>query len=87
VNNGFMPATDDRLLRAYLGAEPSAAQSAVLKLMRILSDVREGAWGVMQAGVSELDFDFEGYATGHFERMGRAAAGAEFEGWLAAVGS
>jgi len=87
VNNGFMPATDDRLLRAYLGAEPSAAQSAVLKLMRILSDVREGAWGVMQAGVSELDFDFEGYAAGHFERMEHAAAGPDFEGWLAAVGS
>ncbi len=55
--------------------------------MRILSDVREAAWGVMQAQVSALEFDFEAYASEHFERMERAAGRAEFEGWLAAVGS
>ena len=30
--------------------------------MRVLSDAREAAWGVVQAEVSELDFDFDRYA-------------------------
>ncbi len=86
VNNDFLETTDNRLLRAYLGAAPSPAELAALKLMRVLSDVREGAWGVMQQQVSELEFDFAGYATEHFERMHAVAQGSEFGGWLAAVG-
>ena len=30
--------------------------------MRILSDAREAAWGIVQAEVSELEFDFDRYA-------------------------
>ena len=37
--------------------------------MRIMSDFREAMWGVVQAAVSELDFDFAGYADEHFERV------------------
>ncbi len=87
VNNDFLPTTDNRLLAAYLGEAPSQAERARLALMRVMSDVREGAWGVMQAQVSELEFDFEGYAAEHFERMRTtAAAGGEFEAWLAVAG-
>jgi thiamine kinase-like enzyme len=85
VNNDFLETTDNRLLRAYLGVPPSESETAALKLMRILSDVREGAWGVMQAQVSELEFDFDGYATEHFERMSAAALLPDFERWLAAA--
>jgi thiamine kinase-like enzyme len=85
VNNDFAPSTDNRLLAAYLGTAPSESQEATLKLMRILSDVREGAWGVMQAQVSELEFDFEGYAQEHFARMQAAAGEARFDRWLTAV--
>jgi thiamine kinase-like enzyme len=85
VNNDFGETTDNRLLNAYLGEAPSAAQTATLKLMRVLSDVREGAWGVMQAQVSELEFDFEGYAAQHFARMRAAVDGPELERWLTAV--
>ena len=36
----------------------------------------EGMWGVVQATVSELDFDFRGYAEEHLgARTGRGAAG------------
>ena len=42
--------------------------------MRLLSDAREGAWGVVQGVVSELDFDFDAYAARHFERLERAVA-------------
>jgi hypothetical protein len=35
--------------------------------------------------ISELEFDFEGYARAHFERMRSATESAEFEEWLAAA--
>ena len=67
VNNNLDDAAEDRLLTAYHGAAPSDSQRAALKLMRVLSDAREGAWGVVQAHVSELDFDFQRYGTDHFQ--------------------
>ena len=41
--------------------------------MRLMSDFREAMWGVVQSAISDLDFDFDGYATKHFERL-RATA-------------
>jgi thiamine kinase-like enzyme len=83
VNNGFDAAADDRLLRAYHGDSPTDAQRAALKLMRLLSDAREGAWGVVQGAISALDFDFAGYAEEHFERLRAVAERREFDDWLA----
>ena len=37
--------------------------SQALELMRFMSDFREAMWGVVQSAVSELDFDFDAYAT------------------------
>ena len=45
-----------------------------LELMLFMSDFREAMWGVVQGAVSELDFDFAGYAAEHFERMERTAS-------------
>ena len=42
-------------------ARRRAARRA-LKLFRFMSDFREAMWGVVQTSVSELDFDFPGYA-------------------------
>ena len=42
--------------------------------MRIMSDFREGMWGVVQGAVSELDFDFAGYAAEHLGRVAAALA-------------
>ncbi len=61
------------LLRVYAG-EPGDDGLAMLDLMRFMSDFREAMWGVVQSAVSELDFDFAGYAAEHFERMARTAA-------------
>jgi len=47
-----------------------------------MSDFREAMWGVLQSGISELDFDFNGYAAKHFERMERTAADPEFGRYL-----
>ena len=87
VNNEFDEATDERLLDAYYGARPSDARRAALKLMRVLSDAREGAWGVVQGAISELDFDFAGYAQEHLERLSDAVVRPEFAEWLASAAS
>jgi len=85
VNNDFDGAAELRLLEAYHGAPPPARAHAELRLMRVLSDAREGAWGVVQAAVSELDFDFAGYADEHFARLDAVVAKPDFEEWLAAA--
>jgi thiamine kinase-like enzyme len=85
VNNGFAEEDDERLLRAYIGAPPSDGERAALKLMRVLSDAREGAWGTVQGVLSAIDFDFAGYAREHFERLQATVEDPAFEEWLAAA--
>jgi thiamine kinase-like enzyme len=85
VNNQLEEEAEERLLEAYLGAPPTPATRAALKLMRIMSDAREAAWGVVQAVVSELEFDFKSYAEKHFGRLREAAADSRLEGWLDAA--
>ena len=82
VNNGFDAAAEDRLLVAYYGEPPSTARRSALALMRIMSDAREAAWGVVQGVISDLDFDFGAYARRHFTRLERAADGSSLERWL-----
>jgi len=55
-----------------------------LELMRFMSDFREAMWGVVQTAVSELDFDFAGYAAEHFVRMARTAQEPDFHQALSA---
>jgi hypothetical protein len=47
-----------------------------------MSDFREAMWGVVQTAVSELEFDFAGYAADHFARLERTAASPAFAGTL-----
>jgi thiamine kinase-like enzyme len=85
AGNEFGEAADERLLRSYYGAPPSDAERASLKLMRVLSDAREAAWAVVQANISELEFDFVGYGQRHFDRLQTTVAQPQFEQWLAAA--
>ena len=78
VNNELDEEGDRLLLGAYGGGDPD-----VHVLMRFVSDYREGMWGVVQQAVSELDFDFAGYATEHFERLARSAEEPRFRAALA----
>ena len=84
VNHEFGVEDDRRLLVAYFGVEREA-DLASLRLMRFMSDFREAMWGVLQSGISDLDFDFRGYAAKHFARMIGTTGEAEFEGYLAQV--
>jgi thiamine kinase-like enzyme len=81
VNHEFEVDDDRRLLAAYFGNERDA-DLAALRLMRFMSDFREAMWGVLQSGISELDFDFKGYASKHFARMGQTASGPDFKRYL-----
>jgi thiamine kinase-like enzyme len=82
VNNGFEESDDERLLSAYHGCAPTDGARAALKLMRVMSDAREAAWGVLQGEVSELEFDFDGYGREHFLRLQHAVEQPRFEEWL-----
>ncbi len=82
INNGFGEADDERLIEAYSGEPCRADRFASLRLMRVMSDFREAMWGVVQSAVSELDFDFVGYAEEHFARLLASAADPRFETWL-----
>ena len=86
VNHELSVDDDGRLLAAYFGAERDA-DLASLRLMRFMSDFREAMWGVLQSGISELDFDFKGYAAKHFDRMARTSADPDFAGYLRAAGN
>ena len=68
VNNELDPDAEEALIEAYFGAL-TRRRLARLRLMKVISDLREGAWGVVQAGVSELDVDFLSYAETHFHRL------------------
>ena len=77
VNHAFGDGENEALLRAYFG-DPKDSDRASLDLMRFMSDFREAMWGVVQQGISELDFDFVAYADEHFERLERTAADSGF---------
>jgi thiamine kinase-like enzyme len=68
VNHEFGPAEDRALLEAYFGEATEDAFND-LRRMKFMSDFREAMWGVLQSGISELDFDFDAYAAKHFARM------------------
>jgi thiamine kinase-like enzyme len=60
VNHGFGQAADDALLAAYFGACTEQLR-ATLTLMKLVSEMREAMWGVVQLAVSTLDFDYAAY--------------------------
>ena len=82
ANNELDDDQETALLEAYFGESPDDRLRATLKLFRFMSDFREAMWGVVQTGVSELDFDFRGYAQKHFDRLEQARNDSRFEGWI-----
>jgi thiamine kinase-like enzyme len=82
VNNELGDEQEAQLLEGYFGEPPDERRRATLKLFRFMSDFREAMWGVVQAGVSELDFDFREYAQKHFDRLEKARSDPRFAGWI-----
>jgi thiamine kinase-like enzyme len=85
VNNDFDEAAQDRLLEAYFAQPPNSGRRAALRLMMLVSDAREAAWGVVQGSISELDFDFADYAREHFSRLERNASDPRLQEWMRAA--
>ena len=85
INNGLGETAQEWLLQLYFG-EPTTGQRARHKLMRIMSDLREAMWGVLQQGLSTLEFDYVEYAERHFARCSENASDDRFGEWLAAAG-
>jgi thiamine kinase-like enzyme len=73
VNHELDAEGEQGLLSAY-----GSDDSETLVLMRFMSDFREAMWGIVQQGISELDFDFGAYAEEHFERLERTATEPRF---------
>jgi thiamine kinase-like enzyme len=86
VNHELAEGGNRAVLEAYFGSLRDADERALL-LMRFMSDFREAMWGVVQQGISELDFDFAAYADEHFERMERTAGQPAFRNAFAAAAS
>ena len=85
VNNELDDEQEAQLLEAYFGEPPDDRRRATLKLFRFMSDFREAMWGVVQTGLSELDFDFREYAQKHFDRLEKARHDPRFEDWIEAA--
>lgn len=81
VNHSFDDDADRALLETYFG-DAIPERWARLKLMRIMSDFREGMWGVVQQGISALDFDYVGYAGRHLARCRGNSEDPRCAGWL-----
>jgi thiamine kinase-like enzyme len=69
VNHELSDAENELLLEAYFG-EVTESHRRHLRAMRFMSDFREAMWGVVQQGISMLDFDYVAYAQRHFARLG-----------------
>ena len=72
------------LLDCYFG-EVRSQDVAHLYMMKIMSDFREAMWGMVQIGISNLDFDFREYANKHFDRLTQNIQNPNWERWLEEV--
>ena len=84
INHEFEAEQDEALLTSYFGWA-RGQDFAALRLMRFMSDFREAMWGVVQQGISELDFDFRSYADEHFAGLRGTASHPRFDDWLSEV--
>lgn len=78
VNHGFNSAADEGLLAAYFGRS-SEPLLATLTLMKLVSEMRETMWGVVQLAVSTLDFDYAGYCRDRSDHFFAMLAEMEFD--------
>jgi thiamine kinase-like enzyme len=65
----FSEQQDRWLLRCYFDREATLAEWAHAQIMKIMSELREACWGLVQIGISKLDFDFHTYADKFFNRV------------------
>jgi thiamine kinase-like enzyme len=75
---------DELLVHSYFGAL-TPRRLARFKLMKPMSDFREAMWGLLQSCISQLAFDFRGYAATYFERLRAGFSDPRVDDWLAVL--
>ena len=60
---------DRWMLACYFNRVVEPRDWAHLKIIKIISDLREATWGLVQIGISKLDFDFRAYTDQFFGRV------------------
>jgi hypothetical protein len=66
----------------------TACALAKLNLMKVMSELREGMWAVVQQAISTLDtIDFVAYAHERLDHCSELCSRPEFEHWLETVGA
>src|SRR5688572_14656290 len=78
-------ADQDRLLLGYYFGETTPVQLSRLNLMKVMSSFREAMWGLVQSGISTLNFDFHGYAGRYFAQTFNRIQDQSFEQCLREV--
>ncbi len=86
VHQHLSDAEERTLLQAYFGDVTDGAV-ARLKLMKIISDLREAMWAMVQVAISMLDYDFGAYGRRHFARYAARLEDPRLPTWLAAAAS
>lgn len=81
ANHDFNQDADRTLLGHYFG-ESTEVRLAVLSLMKLVSELREAMWGVVQMAISELEVDFAAYANERVDRFEALLSGIDVEGML-----
>ncbi len=74
-------AQDRWLLECYFG-KVTDKQIAHLRIMKVMSDLREAMWALVQIGISELDFDYRGYANKFFARVFENINDPHWDQWI-----
>lgn len=85
VEAGFGAAQDIEMLRAYFGAEPSAADHGRMVIYKALCDLLWTLWGLIQLSEGNLAENFRAYADGRFARCKALMASPEFARHLAEI--
>ena len=81
-NNHELSEEEDQILLHCYFSRVTPQDSAHLNIMKIMSDFREAMWGLVQVGISKLDFDFRAYTDKHFDRLTQNILNPNWESWL-----
>ncbi len=80
-SHNFLDIQDRVLLHAYFGLV-TGGDLARLKVMKLMADLRDAMWAMVQSTISPIDFDFAGYAADRFARYRAGVEGRDFQRWL-----
>ncbi len=87
VHHQLSDEAEQTMLAAYFASRLPVPDYGLarLKLMKIISDLREAMWAMVQVTISELDYDFMAYGKKHFDRYVFQLMAPRLETWLEQV--